>query len=512
MANSRLYNSATYFIDTRVEDSGFREYDARWVIEPRDNTEEDVQINYRGLTQLGNWLGRFLQLSEYGSHEEIVLGHDFRKYSENAKNALVLGLLSSGLDVHDLGLSLTPAVYYAQHRRKIRACAMVTASHNPNGWTGVKMGNDYSKTFGPKEMTAFLDFTRQEGMGLRTGAKTGRYLQHADGMTDYVDYVRREWQPRFADLPRFSVAVETGNGTGGLVLPDLLGEFGFQVECGHVVPDWDFPNFNPNPESVPFLLSVRDLVTRSGAEIGLCIDGDGDRLGVVDQEGGIVFSDRVGLVVARALEAKQEDCSFVVDVKSTSLFSSQLKSRVVWEKTGHSYIKARVAQEGATAGFERSGHFFLTPPYGLGYDDANVGALMLLWIVCEAKAGGGGLAELLAELPISHQSPNRQPKVAEEQKYEIMEAIGQKAQRVLAADPGFFGASVKETITINGMRLEFEDGSWLLIRASSNTPNLVILAESFDADGTRLKEIDAAVRNLLGDIEGIGEFEPLHRV
>lgn len=506
----KLYNSAEYFQQVRVAESGFREYDARWRVAPVGDSDSDVEINYRGLLVLGNWLGWFLQRPENGAHEQLIVGHDFRAYSEHVKNALVVGLLASGIDVHDLGLCLTPTVYFSQYDRSVPGCAMVTASHNPNGWTGVKMGHGYSKTFGPDRMQAFKDFAREQGETVRSAEVAGRYVQVPDAMERYLAQLKKEWSSRLGDLPRLRVAVETGNGTAGLALPRLLEGLGFEVDAGNIEPDWDFPHFNPNPESVPFLRSVQALVARGKADVGLCIDGDGDRLGVVDDRGQIVFSDRVGLLIAKMLERKLGPTTFVVDVKSTSLFSTQLESRVVWEKTGHSYVKAAVARENATAGFERSGHFMFNPPLGRGYDDACVATLALLWILCEAKPSGQHLSDLLALLPPSHQSPNRQPKVPEERKYAIVEEIEEKIEAALEENPELFGAPVTEVVTINGVRLHFGDGSWLLVRASSNTPNLVILAESFDSDGGRLEEIDRAIRSLIADIDDVGPFEPLY--
>src|SRR4029077_16607578 len=179
----------------------------------------DVQINYRGMLQLGYWLGEFLQLEENGRCEDVIVGHDFRKYSENAKNALSLGLIAAGLNVFDVGLCVTPVVYFTQHDRSIRACAMVTASHNPNGWTGVKMGNAYSSTFGPDRMNAFKEFARVKGNLLSPTASPGKYSIATDAVERYCADLHRTWQSRLNTLPRLKVAVETGNGTAGIVIP-----------------------------------------------------------------------------------------------------------------------------------------------------------------------------------------------------------------------------------------------------------------------------------------------------
>lgn len=506
---STFFNSDRYFLEPRIDETGFREYDARWIIEPLEG--EDVGLNYRGVVQLGHRLGQFLQRAENGARQAIVIGHDFRRYAENVKNALALGLVSSGLDVHDVGLCLTPIVYFAQYRYDIPACAMVTASHNPNGWTGVKMGSGLSSTFGPKEMSAFKAFTLASGDAIEPTARRGSYRYLPEARQQYVDAMTAAWAEQLAGLPRLRVAVETGNGTAGIFLPTILERLGFEVVAGHVTPDWRFPYFNPNPESIPFLEAVQALVRDHRAEVGLCIDGDGDRVGFVDDRGEIVFSDRAGLLIARDLEGVYGLGRVVVDMKSTSLYASQLRSTVVWEKTGHSYIKAAVAREQAIAGFERSGHFFFNQPLGHGYDDACLSALVMLWILAKAKQQGQRFSDLLAELPASHQSPNRQPKVSDHEKYPVVEELTRQIQAEVARDGTFGGLPVRETLTINGIRVNFDDDSWLLIRASSNTPNLVILAETFDADGSRLRDLDAAIRRLTSAIGAIGPYEPLYR-
>ena len=508
--SANFYNSQAYFLDTRIDESGFREYDARWVIEPLDSAAPDVQINYRGFQHLGSCLGRFLQLPENGSHESIVVGHDFRKYAENAKNALVLGLLTSGMKVQDVGLCTTPMVYFAQYAYCVEACAMVTASHNPNGWTGVKMGHGKSRTFGPSRMGAFRDLVYADGLQGNESGETGIYVRHEDVLGLYIEDLISEWRPRLEELPKARVAIETGNGTAGMVLPKVLSILGFDLVEGNVALDWDFPNFNPNPENMTFLRSVQDLVKRGGADVGLCIDGDGDRVGVVDNLGRIVFSDRAGLLIAKELEEREEYSKFVVDVKSTGLFSQELRSEIVWEKAGHSYIKSAILREGATAGFERSGHFFFTPPFGRGYDDACVACLMLLWIVCQGRAKQQYLSDLLAAIPPSHQSPARQPDLPEARKYAIMSEIREEIEKTVSVTGEFAGVEVSEILTVNGIRVQCVDGSWLLIRASSNTPNLVIVAESFDENGARLKELDKAARRILASIDDVSDFEPLY--
>jgi len=505
------YNSASYFTEPLVGPSGFREYDARWVIEPSDRNG-NVTLNYVGLRQLGNCLGEFMQTG-LRAGAQIVVGHDYRRYSENVKNALVIGLLQAGMDVTDIGLSTTPGAYFAQFDLSIPCVAMITASHNENGWTGIKMGHRPASTFGPEEMARFraaaLAAVAEQPAAAGAG-RAGSYRFVPGFAARYIDDLVDRWRPRFDGLPRVKVAVETGNGTAGLYVPEILSRLGFEVAPGNVIPDWSFPHYNPNPESIPFLKSVGTLVRASGSDIGICVDGDGDRLGVVDERGNLAFSDKVGLLTAKHLEAEFGTARpFVIDVKSTSLFESELRAPVVWAKTGHSYVKATVAQADALAGFERSGHFFFREPVGRGYDDACLASLAVLWVLCSARRARPGItmSELLASLPPSFASPNRQPFAADDRKYEIVERIAAE----LGKRTSFAGREIIDTNLLNGVRITLDDRSWLLVRASSNTPNLVIIAEVFDADGALLRVIDRELRELIASLDvELGGFDPLH--
>jgi phosphomannomutase/phosphoglucomutase len=503
------YNSAGYFTQPLVAPSGFREYDARWVIEPSEHSGETT-LNYVGLRRLGASLGRFMQTS-LSAGQKIIVGHDYRRYSENVKNALVVGLLEAGMDVTDIGLTVTPGAYFAQFALDIPCVAQITASHNENGWTGIKMGRGFASTFGPDEMAAFRKFALDDLAGPEPAKRVnGSYAFVPNLASRYIDDLVNSWMPRFEGLPRLRVAIETGNGTAGLFAPEILARLGFDIVPGNITPDWNFPHYNPNPESIPFLKAVEKLVASSGSDIGICVDGDGDRLGVVDDRGILVFSDKIGLLIAKHLETEfGTERPIVIDVKSTSLFETELKTRTVWAKTGHSYVKSTVAQADAIAGFERSGHFFFRPPLGRGYDDACVAALALLWVVCSARKADPEtvLSDMLADLPRSFASPNRQPFASDETKYEVVDRIAAE----LASRDTFAGKKVLDVNLLNGVRITLADRSWLLVRASSNTPNLVIIAETFDNDGSLLRVIDSELRQLITGLDlRIGDFDPLY--
>jgi phosphomannomutase / phosphoglucomutase len=484
--------SVAAFDGIYVHRTGFREYDARWRL--------DRDVNLRGLTRVGHSFGALLHELD-PAHREIVLGHDYRSYSLAAAQAVALGLVASGLLVRDIGLCVTPMAYFAQHLLGIRALAQITASHNENGWTGVKMGQDLSCTLEPdqmsrlKELALFADLPVTPGGGIaRVEGVRAAYL--------------RDLVSGGALRKRRRVLVATGNGTAGAFAPEALAELGCDVVPLHTDLDWTFPNGNPNPESEAFLSAMRDAVRRAGARspcLGLGFDGDGDRIGVVDESGRSLYSDKVGLLLARWMAPRVADPRFVVDVKCTSLLDdkSVLPAEVHWEKTGHSYIKSAVARLGATAGFERSGHFFFRSPFGRGYDDGLVSAILLLRMLDDLDRP---LFDLVDELPLTWQSPNYQPFADDARKYAAVAEITATLRAMATGGDPLARVAIRDVVTINGARAVCQDGSWLLVRASSNRPSLVVMAESRSGP-ERLDALIDAARRLLARVEGVGPMD-----
>jgi phosphomannomutase/phosphoglucomutase len=495
-------NSADFFDKPLIKPTGFREYDVRWRLQGGERPE----LNYSGLMILGQAFGTWLfdHLEGFEKSPRVVVGHDFRSYSQNVKNAFAIGLLSTGAQVVDAGLLVSPAMYFAQHHLDIPAGAMITASHNENGWTGVKLAQGLSKTFEPKQVKEFREIV--ESGRFRRGA--GEYRQVMGIRQAYIDDLAGRAQ---AKRP-LKVVVNTGNGTAGVFTPEVFRRAGFDVIEVHTELDWDFPHYNPNPENIKFLKSIGEAVRKNGADLGVGIDGDGDRLGIVDDRGEEVFSDKVGLLLARHLIPQVTQTSgrptFVIDVKSTYLFEKMVKplgADVIWEKTGHSYIKAAVRREKATAGFERSGHMFFSPPWGRGYDDGTLAGLLFAAMLSEQDKP---LSELLAELPRSYQTPNMQPHVDDAIKYEIVAKLQVQYEQEHKSGQKLAGVGIDRLITINGIRVQFEDDSWCLVRASSNTPTLVVLGESFSSR-KRLYEMMDEVFARLKTFPEVGEFDQL---
>src|SRR5579862_806858 len=403
--------SNTYDFENQplVKATGFREYDARWLFGP--------EINLLGIQALGLGLGTYIH--ELGQ-KRIVVGHDYRSYSLSIKQALTIGLVAAGCEVIDIGLATSPMAYFAQFDLDAACVAMVTASHNENGWTGVKMGAQRPLTFGPDEMGRLKEIVL-----------TGTWKQRPDGSLAHVGGVAERYIADAASRASLSrplkVVCACGNGTAGAFAPAALRKMGvseiIEMDCEL---DWTFPKYNPNPEDSVMLHAMADAVRKHGADLALGFDGDGDRCGVVDDEGEEIFADKIGLILARDLAPRFPNAKFVVDVKSTGLYitDSVLKangaSTLYW-KTGHSYIKRKTAEVGALAGFEKSGHLFFNPPLGRGYDDGLVAAAAILSML--DRNPGQKLSDLKKSLPVAYTSLTMSPHCSDETKYGVVARV-----------------------------------------------------------------------------------------
>lgn len=483
-------NSFEFETRPLVKATGFREYDARWWFGHPASTKRP-ELNLMGVQALGMGLGTLIE--RLGAGPGIVVGHDFRSYSLSIKLALVTGLMAAGACVKDIGLALSPMAYFAQFALDTASVAMVTASHNENGWSGVKMGAGRPLTFGPDEMSALKQIVLEGDFDLTGG-----------GSYEFIPDFRQRY---LADLTegvkigrRLKVVAACGNGTAGAFAPQMLEAIGCEVVPLDVELDHSFPNYNPNPEDMKMLHAIRDEVLRIGADVGLGFDGDGDRCGVVDNEGNEIFADKVGVMLARDISAEYPGSQFVVDVKSTGLFNTDpqlIANGAVTDywKTGHSHIKRRVKELSAIAGFEKSGHFFFNPPIGRGYDDGLVTAIA----VCRMldRNADKSMADLYRALPLTYGSPTMSPHCADEIKYEVAARVVKRFEAMRDAGEPVAGQKIIDLITVNGVRVVAEDGTWGLVRASSNKPELVVVVESPVSEARKramFEAIDAVLR------------------
>jgi phosphomannomutase/phosphoglucomutase len=484
-------NTFAFETEPMVKVTGFREYDARWLF--------GKELNLVGVQALGLGLGTLFH--ELGVKPDAVVGHDYRSYSASIKMALTTGLVAAGVRVHDIGLAVTPMAYFAQFALDIPCVAMVTASHNENGWTGVKMGAARPLTFGPDEMGRLKDIV----LGAKFRSRDGGGYRVVPGIAErYIaDLTNR---PRLKR--RLKVVVACGNGTASAFSPKVLEGVGCEVIPLDCELDYTFPRYNPNTEDLKMLHALRDEVLRTKADVGLAFDGDGDRCGVVDDEGQEIFADKVGVMLARDLSAQHGGGRFVVDVKSTGLFLTdpELKrngAKADFWKTGHSYIKRRVAETKALAGFEKSGHFFFNPPVGRGYDDGLVAALA----ICDMldRNPTKKMSDLRRALPQTWGSPTMSPHCADEVKYEVVDRIVRRYRAMQEKGEKVAGQKISDLVTVNGVRITVEDGTWGLVRASSNKPELVVVVES-PVSEARMREMFAAVDAVLREHTEVGEY------
>ena len=476
----------------KIDPFGFREYDARWLYP--DN------INLKGIVNLGKGLGSQIIHHTKKNNPRVVVGHDYRSYSEEIKENLKKGLISTGCFVEDLGLSLSPMVYFAQFNLDSDAVAMVTASHNENGWTGVKMGIKKGLTHAPEEMKELKEIT------LKSKFLEGKGKEKK--IENFQDIYKNDLIKKNKLNKKIKVIAACGNGTAGIFAPDILRGIGCEVVELDCKLDWTFPKYNPNPEDMEMLHAISKAVIDNNADIGFGFDGDGDRCGVIDNKGKEIFSDKIGLLIARNLSKDHKKSKFVVDVKSTGLFNTDKilasnNCETIYWKTGHSHIKRKVNTENALAGFEKSGHFFFNQPLGYGYDDGINSAIQVCHLLDNENKN---MSEIIKSIPNTFQSPTMAPFCKDDEKYNVVDEIVKQITEIKNKKIKIDSQEIKDILTVNGIRFSFEDGSWGLIRASSNKPSLVIVTESPSSE-ERKKKIFDFIDGLLQKTGKIGEYD-----
>jgi phosphomannomutase/phosphoglucomutase len=475
-----------------INQNGFREYDARWLY------KKDIDLE--GVKNLGKGLGTQIINHTKKSNPRIIVGHDYRSYSEEIKAALKEGLISTGCYVEDIGLALSPTVYFAQFDLEADGIAMVTASHNENGWTGVKMGIKKGLTHAPEEMKELKDITLNKKFILGTG--------NEEKIENFKKKYIEDLITKNKLNKKIKAVVACGNGTAGAFAPEILRGIGCEVIELDCNLDWSFPKYNPNPEDLKMLREIIKTVKEHKADIGFGFDGDGDRVGVVDNTGEEIFSDKIGLLIARNLSTKHKESKFIVDVKSTGLFEKdkvllENNCETIYWKTGHSHIKRKVNAEKALAGFEKSGHFFFNKPLGYGYDDGINSAIQICHLL---ENQNKKMNELISQLPKTFQTPTMAPFCKDEEKYKVVDLLVKEIEKIKIDKIKIDGLNIEKILTINGVRFSLQDGSWGLIRASSNKPSLVVVVES-PTSKDRMKNIFEFIDALLQKTGKVGEYD-----
>lgn len=479
----------------KLKQSMFREYDLRGEV-------NDEQLNEYTINIISKAYGTMLRQRNIGT---AVVGYDYRQSSKWITETAVQGLVSTGVNVINLGMVLTPMMYFAQYYYGSKGGVMVTASHNPAGWSGFKLALDYSMTLGRKEVQEELyGLTVSEQFATGHGTVLDDEEERDRLRSAYTaDLIKR------VNIARpIKVVVNAGNGTPGPIVPDILREAGCEVIELHCNKDWSFPHYFPNPSSVEMMDDTGEKTVESGADIGFAFDGDGDRLGVTDEQGKVVWSDRYLILLARQTLENHPGAKIVFDVKCSQALPEDIEARggtpIMW-KTGHSYIKQKLWEEKAPLGGEMSGHIFFGEPDYYGFDDAVFAALKLAEYLSHRKQS---ISSSIDETPYYVSTPALQVKCPVDKgwfhrqlakiwdvlgwdtskwvydetiKYEVVDKLTKEFK-----DEGY------DVIDINGARVNFGDG-WGLVRASSNLPVLGMRFEARTED--RVKEIMSIFRN-----------------
>ena len=376
---------------------------------------------------------------------------------------------------------------------------MVTASHNENGWTGIKMGIEKGLTHSPTEMNELKKIVLEKKFTKGKGS-----YKEIKGFKDiYINNLTKHKIKK-----KLKVVVACGNGTAGVFAPKVLKGIGCEIIELDCNLDYNFPKYNPNPEDLKMLNAISKSVKENKADVGFGFDGDGDRVGVIDNNGEGIYSDKIGLLIARNLATNHKNKKFIVDVKSTGLFEKdkillENNCKTIYWKTGHSHIKRKVNEIKALAGFEKSGHFFFNQPLGLGYDDGINSAIQVCHLINNQNKK---ISELINEIPKTYQTPTMAPFCKDEEKYTVVQSLVKKIEDLKSNNVKIDNQTITNILTVNGIRFSFEDGSWGLIRASSNKPSLVVVTESPTSD-KRKKEIFEFIDKLLRETGKVGKYD-----
>lgn len=448
----------------------FREYDIR-------GRESEQELHPRSVELIAKAYGTFLRARNIRT---AVVGHDNRVTSEEFYQAAVRGLISTGVHVIGIGTALTPMMYWAQYYFKSEGGLMVTASHNPAGWNGVKLALGYSYTLMREELLEIYATIEREAFA--TGV--GTFEQK-----DIVAAWRTDLLSRVQLARPLKIVLNTGNGTAGLFAPQLLREYGCEVIEQNTEPDPTYPHYVPNPANVEMMEDVGKRVVETGADIGIAIDADGDRLGICDERGVLIWPDHWFILLARQALAAKPGSAIVFDIKCSEALAEDISAHggmPVLSKTGHAYIKQKMKETSAPIGGEQSGHIYIGEGY-YGFDDASFTALKLLaYVAAEQRT----VSALLADAPHYFSTPAYHIASTDEQKYAI-------AQQVADA----FKAEGLRVVELSGGRVYFSDG-WGLIRGTSNTPQVEVRFESKTAEG--LQQIQDAFRKKMAAFPDLG--------
>jgi len=447
-----------------MNDRIFREYDIRGVV----GKDFDTDFAF----SLGRAFASLLKQT-YPDAKRVSVGRDARLSSEGLASNIMKGIAASGIHVYDIGLCPTPLQYFSLHHLGLDGGIMVTGSHNPPEYNGFKLSIGKETIFGEK-IQEIKEIMRKNAWVENIAEGTvGRY----DIRTAYEALMLK----RFSYLNdkkymKLKVVVDAGNGTGGIVAPDILEAMGCEVIPLYCEPDGRFPNHHPDPTVVEYIRDLIRVTKGEKADIGVGYDGDADRIGVVAGSGEIVWGDQIMIVLSREILKRRPGAVIIGDVKCSQLMFDDIEKHggkpVMW-KTGHSLVKDKMRKEKAPLAGEFSGHIFIGDDY-FGYDDAMYTTFRLVEVM---KTSGIGIDELLSDIPRMFYTPEIRVECREDQKKKIVEQLVDRCEEY--AISGNSPVPIKKIYTIDGVRVVFEKG-WGLVRSSNTQPVIVMRFEAED--------------------------------
>ena len=438
----------------------FREYDIRGIA--------GKDIDEVVFEQIGKAYGTYMK--NVGA-KVVSMGRDCRVTSPEFSQAVAKGINSTGIDVLDIGMVSTPMLYFSLYNLDVDGGVMITASHNPGEYNGIKLSSGKNSLFGEqiqdiRKIVESGDFESGSGS-----------TNHADVRAEYIKFLKSNIKIK----PGLKIAADYGNGMIGIIGPEVFREFGCDITELYETPDGTFPNHHPDPTVEENLAELIETVKSKNLQVGLGFDGDGDRIGVIDENGEIIWGDMLVLIFARDILTRDKGAKFIGDVKcSTRLFNGieDAGGEAIMWKTGHSLIKNKMKIENAAMAGEMSGHIFFADKF-FGYDDALYAALRLLEIISNT---GKKVSELLSDIPESVSTPEIRMDTPEEIKFQVVEEVKNRL------------SERHDVIDTDGVRIEFPDG-WGLIRASNTQPALVLRFEAQDEE--KLEEIKTIIEGEL---------------
>ncbi|MCS7201978.1 MAG: phosphomannomutase/phosphoglucomutase [Dictyoglomus sp.] len=445
----------------------FRMYDIRGEVD-KNLTEEVVNL-------VGKAYGIKLKEKIKKENLKVSVGHDVRLSSKRFSEALIDGITSQGIDVVFLGLIPTPVLYFSLFNLPVDGGIMITGSHNPPQFNGMKICIGKETIFGEEIQDLY-----RIAMELKENAKEKGKVENFDILSIYKDYLIKEFSKgpiKELEKDSLKIVVDSGNGCGGLVIPEVLRKLGVNVIDLFSNPDGNFPNHHPDPTVVKTLIFLKETVIKEKADFGVAYDGDADRIGVIDEKGEVVYGDKLTYIFGKDILKNIPKGKIVGEVKcSKTLFDGieKLGGIPILSPVGHSLIKKKLKEENALLAGEMSGHIFFNDRY-YGYDDALYATLRLVEIYAREKQKNPDFkfSQLLSDLPKVYVSPEIRVHCPDDKKFEVIKNILPKLEKEY---PEIY-KDIKKIITIDGIRVEFSDG-WALARASNTEPVIVMRFEA----------------------------------